>query len=199
MLISFSGIDGCGKTTFATQVMELLKQKGLKAKYLRVTDMAVSRKLGELFKKISSENTKKAASSSGSISSFFRKMFLVFDVLFFRVVLLCAGVTGTSIVCDRYFFDSIVHLKYLGISTKLFDRFLFVLAPEPDMAFLLVVPAEVAIGRDKDFSAEFYREKHSYYMEVFKKINAIKIENNNLDSTSMQVEKVVVEYLQEKR
>ncbi len=199
MLISFSGIDGCGKTTFATQVIELLKTRGLKAKCLRVTDTAISRKLGELFKKISGKRTKSAASSSGSVFAFFRKMFLVFDVLLFWIVLLRARVTGTNLVCDRYFFDSIIHLKYLGISINLFENFLFALAPEPDIAFLLIVPVEVAKGRDKDFSNNFYKEKHSYYIEVFEKINAIKIENNDLDSTSMQVKKIVVEHLREKR
>ncbi len=199
MLISFSGIDGCGKTTLSAYVVEFLRDRGLKARCIRVTDAAISRKAGNLLKKICHKKTKTAAVSSGKGIAIFRKATLVFDVLVFWVVLLWSRLTKTSLVCDRYFFDSIVHLNYLGISSALFGKFLLAFAPRPDIAFLLVVPPDVARGRDRDFSADFYEKKHSCYVKIFEGINGVEVENNNLDSATRQVKERIAALLEKKK
>ena len=195
MLISFSGIDGCGKTTFALEVVEFLKTRGLKARCLRVADLAISRRIGNLLSKASGKSAQRAASSSGAVFAFFRKATLFFDVLLFWVVHLHAKASRTTLVCDRYFFDLIVHLNYLGISTNLFEKVLLTVAPTPDIAFLMIVPAEVAVTRDLDFSPDFYEKKQLHYMRLFERIRAVKIESKSLDSTSKQVQKEVVAHL----
>lgn len=195
MLISFSGIDGCGKTTYALQVADLLRQRGYKVKYIRLADRSIVRRIGNILHKVSQDNVAKAATSCRRPASLLRKILLLADVALFSWEMLLAAITGTAVVCDRYFFDSLVHLNYLGVSTKLIAKIVCALAPTPTLAFWLTLPPELAQTRDHDFTPEFYRAKHALYAELFQKIDVIKIENLTLDSTSAQVKEKILQYL----
>ena len=53
------------------------------------------------------------------------------------------------VVCDRYVLDAFVTLRvfYAGVDVALAERLVRALLPEPDVAFYLAVPAEVAHAR----------------------------------------------------
>jgi len=193
MLVSFSGIDGCGKTTLAKKAVEMLKAQGVNASYSRVADIALARRAGNALGKVSKEKSKAFAYSGGRVVGFLRKLSILLDVLLFRIKYGIAKLSKKSIVCDRYFYDSLVHLNFLGIGTPGFQKLLLTLAPKPDVAFLVIVQAEVAMNRNKEFPIEFYGKKHALYMKLFSNLKAVKINNTNLTSSLGKVSQAILE------
>ena len=193
MLISFSGIDGCGKTTIAQHSVKFFKKNGGNALYKRLSNAGLARKAGNAVKVVSGSRAKTVVRSNKPAFSLFRKFSLVFDALAFRLVLLHARISKKNIVCDRYFFDSIVHLNFLGIRTKYFERLLFAIAPKPDITSFIYVRSEEAMQRDKDFSKEFYKKKDALYSMLFEKISHLRVENTNLSQTLKKVEQTIEE------
>lgn len=177
MIISFSGIDGCGKTTLASKAVEILRAKGIRARSHRVGDLGIARNFGNLLGKASANKAKSMAKSPNQIIIFFRKLSLLADALLFRIG---SVFQGTAIVCDRYFYDSLVHLNYLGVSTNYFEKILLSVAPKPDISFLVTVPTEVAMARDREFEKSFYERKAGFYAELFRKIECVEIDNRRL-------------------
>ncbi len=191
MLISFSGVDGCGKTTLARKAVEMLRHRRVKASYVRVADLAIARRAGDALGSVSRQRAMAAVSSTDRGIALLRKTALVFDALLFRLTVLWAKLSNSALVCDRYFFDSIVHLNYLGISTKRFERMLLAIAPKPTVVFFIAVKPAVAAKRNREFPKGFYEKKHLLYARIFKGVKHIGLENADLNKAVLQVEKAI--------
>lgn len=187
-LICFTGIDGTGKTTLSKELVELLNKKGIKCKYVYARLNAYilkpfilvgnsvflrGRNISENYSEYS--NTKRRAIEKHSFLSSVYQRILLFDYVlqvFFKVKL--PLIFGKNIVCDRYVYDTVitdlsVDMNYsrdmvISLLNKLLRFF-----PEPDIAFLIDVPEEIAYQRKDDISSiQYLKERRNIYLNIGK-------------------------------
>ncbi|MDI6701687.1 MULTISPECIES: dTMP kinase [Methanothermobacter] len=190
-LISFSGIDGSGKTTYAEYVNTMLRKKGIKCTYvygrlepfLLKPFIHLGRKIllrdKDMFhdyKDYSDEKKKKINEHPLLFKVYYYIMLLDYLIqLLFRVKL--PFMMGRSIICDRYIFDTVVtdlssDLNYSDQRIKKeIDRF-FRFFPEPTMSFFIDVPVDVAFSRKDDTpSIKYLEERVLNYRNVASSYN----------------------------
>jgi dTMP kinase len=194
MLISISGVDGSGKTTYAEILRDTFIFCELRTKYMwsRIGSSALLKpfskiakilhglKRGQLILK-PSENTKELEARREELfgkSSLLRSSVLAIILAemlcqyFFRVKL--PLLFNKIVICDRYVYDSLVDIstRYgVDLNSKegqFIKRILMALTPAPDISYCLFVPLENACSR-KNVGEEHIRlieEQISLYREI---------------------------------
>ena len=213
-LICFTGIDGTGKTTLSKELVELLNKKGVKCKYVYARLNAYilkpfilvgnsvflrGRNISENYSEYS--NTKRRAIEKHSFLSSVYQRILLFDYVlqvFFKVKL--PLIFGKNIVCDRYVYDTVitdlsVDMNYsrdmvISLLNKLLRFF-----PEPDIAFLIDVPEEIAYQRKDDTpSIRYLKDRRDMYLDVGKEYGMITLDGSkSLDELKNLIQKRVFE------
>jgi len=188
LLICFTGIDGSGKTTLSKELVELLKKKGVKCKYVygRLNPLILKPFIfigDRLFlrgKDISEDyleysNTKKKVIVKYSFLSKLYQQILLFDYLlqmFFKVKL--PLIFGKNIICDRYVYDTVItdlsiDMDYSETEIKKALKKCFYTVPKPDLSFLIDLPEVIAFQRKDDTpSVEYLKERRKIYLDVGK-------------------------------
>ncbi|MEG9193764.1 MAG: hypothetical protein V6S10_00325 [Candidatus Methanoglobus sp.] len=182
-LISFSGIDGSGKTTLARSLTEELSKRGLKCQYIygRLRPLVAQifilagriflKKKDKSFSEFSSDK-RKFVKKHTLLSRIYMKVMLLDYLLqlFFKVTL--PYMFGKNMICDRYVYDTIINdfAVDMGLSifetSRLIER-LFKVAPKPTIAFLIDVPEEIAFKRKSDIpSLDYLRERRRLYLSI---------------------------------
>ncbi len=164
IMIVFSGLDGAGKST----QIELLKRHYIENKY----SVFVFWSRGgytpgmEYLKKLlrKSKNHKIPAISGHTVereNSFskpvVRKLWLSFAILdliyFYSIYLRYKKLTGLKIICDRYFFDTIIDFKLNfpqeNVEKWLLWKFMKFVSITPQKHFVLTIPVEESLRRSK--------------------------------------------------
>ena len=177
LLISFSGLDGAGKSSQATALAETLQRLGLDAEIqwtrLEWTTLWENHWLGVLawpvrwgLRVASGARSLGRSESGGGDQTRFeaaavRERSDLISQVWVTVVALAHAAAqrratrrplrrGTIVVCDRYTLDAAVQLRFLYGESRPY-RFqidlMARLSPRPARAYLVDVPAEVAYGR----------------------------------------------------
>lgn len=159
LLITFTGIDGSGKSTLSSTLAESLEKEKIETRYLwwfSAENSLIRRAIRLVAGK------KKIASGIGEgklpKSSLVQKLYQYIVLLdyqrqtIFKVWL--PLVLGKSVVCDRYVYDVVIsfakEFSYPEDKTKNMISTLLGLSPKPDIAFLVDVPVKVAVQRKND-------------------------------------------------
>jgi thymidylate kinase len=169
-LICFIGIDGAGKTTLAKRMDSAFKDQGLNSQYVygRVTPfisrlfmglgrvLLLRRKKGDLFSDYNAYTTQKQKIlKNGYISRIYTWSLLTDQVIQANMRLRFKLLSGKTLFCDRYVFDTVITdiVPNLQISPEdamsLISRLLNIM-PEPDLIFLIDLPSEIAYSRKND-------------------------------------------------
>ena len=182
-LICFTGIDGSGKTTLSKTVVRRLREGGERAIYAYGRSIPViSRLLMAAGRRVFLDQRdvwenysvyameKKRALKNALLAQAYR-LSVWADYLpqaFSRIE--TPLLFGWMVVCDRYVFDTVVndlgaHLEYGVDDIRLSVAAMFRLLPEPDVAFLIDVPEEIALGRKDDVPhLDYLRERRELYL-----------------------------------
>ena len=178
MIITFSGLDGTGKTTYAEMVADHMRGGGKKCIRFHAIKSSLSYFFTHKIVGVVSKKAKQTAESGlrdkgGSFTNgmlaFVKKAFFLADILLFNICYgRLKGKEGDILVADRYFYDELVQARYLGIAGRLFSRIYENLIIKPDVAFFVELPPEKAYGRKNEYDIEYFKAKSPIYEDTCK-------------------------------
>jgi thymidylate kinase len=180
LLITFSGIDGAGKSTQIEKLRDYLTQQGLSVRILTFWDnVAVLSSLRSGFSrkvlqsdgnvgspdKPANRNDKNTRSSPLLIG---RSLLHLLDVLRLRQIVRRerASDAGDVIIFDRYIYDQLAALPMRHWLARAYARFVLALAPSTEVSYLLDAVPEEARARKPEYPIDFMRQYRSSYLEL---------------------------------
>lgn len=182
LVISFSGIDGAGKTTQIELLTSALRELGLRVVLIRFwDDVAVLRRLREktghtLFR------GEKGVGAPGKPVRRRDKNVQSWYVLPIRLCLYFLDMASLSLksaelkrkndadvlIFDRYLYDQVANLNVESRLLRAYIRLLLRLLPQPNIAILLDADPVLACTRKPEYPLEFVRRNRDAYIELSK-------------------------------
>ena len=193
MFITFSGLDGSGKTKHIEVLRHNFKVCDITSYYIwsrtgSLPIISLLLKIVRLFKFGTTEKSKilqKKEEYQLPKNSFTKKVWRLINITdmiffyFFKVKIQL--IFGKAVIADRYIYDSIVDLESIEDSQN-FDRFLYKilegLTPKPDIAFFIDIYTQTIIQRGSDEIKDELEIKELYYKKIITKMNAVLIDNS---------------------
>jgi thymidylate kinase len=176
LLISFSGLDGSGKSTQIQAVVSLLRSLGMGVHQLAFWDDVVvltRYREGFVHKLYKSERgvgtpgkpvQRRDKNMRGWPLTGARHLLYLLDALHLRRVLARERRSGCDvIVIDRYIYDELANLPLYNSASRTIARIIAQLAPRPDLALLLDAEPEAAHARKPEYPVAFMRECRLWY------------------------------------
>ena len=177
-IIAFTGLDGSGKTIQAFLLYKELLNKGKKVVYRHLIKESTAHRLMKLPHHLLPPFLKK----------FIRKLFAFYDLV--KFILWLRDKEGI-ILCDRYFFDILIHIKTLDGDSPLFEKIYCRLIP-PAVIFFLNVTPEEAWRRKPEHSLSLLRKKFQYYKILQDKF--ITLPSDSIENVQRKVREKLSEY-----
>lgn len=176
LLITFSGIDGSGKSTQIANLRETLAARGLSSMLLAFWDDAVvftRYREGFVHKAYGSERgigapERPVNRHDKNVRAWYltlaRHGLYLLDALNLRRVVARARRSGADVVImDRYIYDELANLPLGNRASRAFVRTIAWFVPRPDLALLLDADPESARARKPEYPVEFMRECRGWY------------------------------------
>ena len=186
--VSFSGIDGAGKTTQIDTVLVWLRDAGLRVRLLRFWDdiavagclrAAMSHALFKSEKGIGSPD-KPVQRRDKNIRAWY--MTTVRLLLYFLDAVRLAFVIATTsktdadvIVFDRYLYDELANLDLEKPVARAYVRLLLKMIPHPHSAFLLDADPAQARARKPEYPLDFLHDNRARYMALGKLVGGMTV------------------------
>lgn len=199
MIISFSGLDGSGKTTHTRLTSEYLSNQGIKTIDIHLQKFSIFGKLSKILMKISPRNEKKIKGLEYSqekkskwLISILRKVTYILDISRFYVIKSLNK--NKVIICDRYFYDLLTQSQYFNLFGPKFSKFFLKIIPKSELPFFLSTDTDTAskrVVKDSFQDTSFFKKKLELYSKL--DINFIVINSDTIENKQKIIEKVIVE------
>ena len=178
-LLSFSGIDGAGKSTQIDALLRFLGDHEQSFKLYAFWDdvVAFSRyrehlalRLFKGEKGVGSPDRPIARRDKNVTSwyMFLLRLFLyILDALRLSALVSRQGAKNVEfVIFDRYIYDELANLPLQHWPVRLYVRLLLRIVPRPDLAFLLDADPENAVSRKPEYPLEFVHRNRNAYLEI---------------------------------
>ena len=179
LVVSFSGIDGAGKSTQIEMLQTCLREAGLRFSLLTFwDDVAMFSRFRELCSHMVFRGDKGIGSPERPIerkdkniqswpAMLLRLFFYLFDAIHLNFVVKQAKRGDVDVVIfDRYLYDELANLSLERNFIKSYARFLIKLIPRPDIAYLVDADPAVARQRKPEYPYEFLQKNRSSYLAL---------------------------------
>ena len=199
VLITFSGMDGSGKSTQIENLCASLVAARLDVSRVTFWDDVVG------LSKWRASFSHKFLKSTGEVGApgkparrndknnrawyllLARSALYVLDALNLRSAVNRARTDSASIVVfDRYIYDQLATLP-INAFTKAYDRLVLHIAPKPDIAFVLDAEPEVARERKPEYPIDFLHEYRASYFALCRLAGLVLIAPGSLDEVQSEI------------
>jgi thymidylate kinase len=178
--ITFSGVDGAGKSTIIDEVNEVLKSKFRQRTVIlrhrpSILPILSSWSHGkENAEQRTRERLPRQGTNNSRLSSFFRFMYYYTDYVFGQFYIYFKyTLRGYTILYDRYYFDFIIDSKRSNIVLpKWLMKFGYHLIFKPELNVFLYADPEVIRGRKRELDAASISELTSDYKQLFSELSS---------------------------
>jgi thymidylate kinase len=183
MLVTFSGIDGSGKTTCAKSLGAGLSSQGISNKKFSLGGYALLFPFTILLGKLMTLAGKRKSMRSSDNPLLKRNypwlmrktwvLLVLLDTYAWYVILLINSLFVKVIICDRYFYDKLVGLKLHGFADHKDVKVITPLIPKADLpVFLDISPAKAQQRERGDtHSLDFYSSLKEGFNHLEEKID----------------------------
>jgi thymidylate kinase len=178
-LVSFSGLDGSGKSTQIDNLRSTLTANGLNSELLAFWDnVVVGKRYREGFVHAVYKSEKGIGAPDKPVNrqdknvrrwylSIARHGLYLLDAIHLGMVIRRARRNGTDvIIMDRYIYDELANLPLGNRLTRAFIRFIHWLVPTPDVAYLLDADVEAARKRKPEYPVDFMHKCRRWYYQL---------------------------------
>jgi thymidylate kinase len=197
MIITFSGLDGSGKTTLIRSLEKYFDSNKIpynsSSIYGKLSIYAIMRNLRSLSSKNNDHaNTKKKDNST--TYKFFRsrnakKFFLVFDIIILSFVKLYYTFSKKILIIDRYFFDFLMEVTD---DIRLYQRFVCFLFPSPTLSFFIETDPKSSFNRKREYDIRTLTARRRVYDKIFKyRPVDYYIDNNDNSNAKEEIIKII--------
>jgi thymidylate kinase len=216
MLITFSGLDGSGKTSYASALRKAFEICEIKTEYVwaRVGSTRISQLVSKLYKGNSKNKGDSKLSYINPYNDFIRRenlfskklvstLWHIMNILdfgiFYNVKIRKALLSRKVVICDRYILDILADM-YVHTpkgNTKLTQKLLSFLLPKPDIGTLLNVHPKVAHERAKDIdSTEYLDRQKKLYERISEELHLkeLNAEGEFRDTCNILTKEILEEY-----
>lgn len=183
MIITFSGLDGSGKTTYLNESMKYFKKKGYKTRYIHLIKSSLTNILNKkIINKISKKTSKRIDNFEDKDKFYFKyivyikTLTILLDIFIFLVRRLFYS-RSTLVFMDRYFYDALIQVDYLTKPNK-FTKFMFNIIPKANIMFLIDANPKIAYRRKPEFNIDYFNKKKKYY-DKLKNIKGMTVIKDN--------------------
>jgi thymidylate kinase len=188
IVVSFSGIDGAGKSTQIEALSTRLRQYGLRVHVIRFwDDVARLTRIREASGHMLFKGDKGIGSPSAPInrrdknvrSTFMTgvRLFLyLLDAVSVRIVVKKAFRSGAGfVIFDRYIYDELANLNLRNPAIRAYVRLLMRLVPRPDVSYLLDADPLLARARKPEYPLDFLYANRQAYLELADLVDGITV------------------------
>jgi thymidylate kinase len=188
LLISFSGLDGSGKSTHVAEAAALLERSGLRVRVLAFwDDVVVLTRFREDFvhKVYQSERGigapgKPVRRRDKNVRVWYltlaRHALYSLDAYNLRRVIARQRNADVDVVImDRYLYDELANLPLNSFLSRSLVRLLLRLAPRPELALLLDADPEAACARKPEYPLTFMRQCRAWYHRLAQVVGTLTI------------------------
>jgi thymidylate kinase len=178
-LISFSGIDGAGKSTQIQKACERLTSAGLSVRIitfwddvaqLRVLREEVGHKVFRGDRGVGTPNApivRRDKNVRSPLVTLFRLGVYVLDAISLRFKAEKARRSGTDVIIfDRFLYDELANLDLTRPAVRLYVRLLLQIAPKPHLALLLDANPAEAFARKPEYPLDFLHANRNAYLRL---------------------------------
>jgi thymidylate kinase len=204
ILVSFSGIDGAGKSTQIQALWSRLRQDGLRVQLIRFwDDVARLRRVRETTGHAVFKGDKGVGSPSAPInrrdknvqSAFMtavRLLLYFVDGVSMRLVVKKALRSGADfVIFDRYTYDELANLNLQNPIIRAYARMLMTFVPRPHISFFLDADPFQARARKPEYPLEFLLINRQTYLKLANLVGGVTV----IGSLPVQeVERQVIEH-----
>ncbi|MFZ0632575.1 MAG: thymidylate kinase [Acidobacteriaceae bacterium] len=187
-LVSFSGIDGAGKSTQIDALRALMASSGVQVRVIPFWDeVARLKNLRETSGHKIFKGDKGVGSPERPIErrdknvrsrtmSLVRLFLYTVDSLSLRFVVRRALRSGAGfLICDRYAYDEFVNLNLRNPFMRLYVRLMMKLVPRPDVSYILDADPIQARARKPEYPLEFLYNCRESYLTLSELIGGLTI------------------------
>lgn len=187
MLVTFSGLDGAGKTTLISLVLEWLSERGVPSTHLTMYDdiglYASLRRLRDFLKgnpqpeRLRSVTAPSPEGPAPLPLRILRLSRLKMAVYFLDLLILglvrfyVEKIQGRLLIIDRYFYDSLADLSE-GMPDGILAAYAS-LVPVPDCAIFVETSPEAAFARKGEYTVGELTARRRRYQDIFARVPGV--------------------------
>jgi thymidylate kinase len=186
-LISFSGVDGSGKSTQIEHARALLRASGRSVRVLAFWDDVVvlcRYREGFVHKVYGSERGigapgKPVERRDKNVRRWYltlaRHGLYFLDALHLWWVVRRERASADVLILDRYIYDELANLPLASALTRAYIRLVHALVPRPDVALVLDADPEAARARKPEYPVDFMKKCRAAYLALVRMLGSITV------------------------